>query len=78
MMTYRLQKEGYTVLAAADSEVAMAYLHTTYPDLVITDLMMSYYSGLEVLSYIKTAIPSHIPVVILSRIRNLQYRKRWN
>lgn len=66
MMTYRLQKEGYTVLAATDGEVAMTYLRTTRPDLVITDLTMPYYSGLEVLTYIKTAIPMPTPVIVLS------------
>lgn len=66
MMTYRLQKENYTVLAATDGEVAMTYLRTTRPDLVITDLTMPYYNGLEVLTYIKTAISTSIPVIVLS------------
>lgn len=66
MMTYRLQKEGYTVLAATDGEVAMTYLRTTRPDLVITDLTMPYYSGLDVLTYVKTAISTSIPVIVLS------------
>lgn len=66
MMTHYLQKAGYTLLAAADGKEALDYLRTTSPDLVITDLMMPYHNGLEVLKYVKTAINSSIPVIILS------------
>ncbi|MBC3788008.1 response regulator [Spirosoma utsteinense] len=66
MMMYCLQKAGYTLLAATDGKEALDCLRTTSPDLVITDLMMPYHNGLEVLNYVKTTVNSSIPVIILS------------
>lgn len=66
MLTYRLQKEGFTVLAVSDGKQALESLRTTTPDMVITDLMMPYHSGLEVLEYVKKTLSSHIPVLVLS------------
>ncbi|WP_240163555.1 response regulator transcription factor [Spirosoma taeanense] len=66
MLSYRLQKEGYTVLTASDGKQALECLRTNIPDLVITDLMMPYHSGLEVLEYVKKSLNTRIPVLVLS------------
>jgi DNA-binding response OmpR family regulator len=66
MLSYRLQKEGYTVITAADGKQALECLRTNTPDLVITDLMMPYHNGLEVLEYVKKSLNTRIPVIVLS------------
>lgn len=66
MITFRLQKQGYTVVTAVDGRQALDYLQATTPDLVITDLMMPYHSGLEVVEYVKTSKSVSIPVIVLS------------
>ena len=66
MMTIRLQKYGYTVLTAVDGRHALDVLRSTTPDLVITDLMMPYHNGLEVVDYVKTSMSASIPVIVLS------------
>ncbi|MFD2569451.1 response regulator transcription factor [Spirosoma soli] len=66
MLSYRLQKEGYNVLTASDGKQAMECLRTSTPDLVITDLMMPYHNGLEVLEYVKKSLGNCIPVIVLS------------
>lgn len=66
MLSYRLQKEGYTVLTASDGKQALECLRSHTPDLVITDLMMPYHSGLEVLEFTKKSLSSRIPVIVLS------------
>lgn len=66
MLSYRLQKEGYIVMTANDGRQALDYLRTTTPDLVITDLMMPYHSGLEILEYVKKSIQTRVPVIVLS------------
>ncbi|WP_266364060.1 response regulator transcription factor [Tellurirhabdus rosea] len=65
MLSYRLQKEGFNVLQAADGKEALECLKNNVPDMVITDLMMPYHNGLEVLEYVKRSM-SDIPVIILS------------
>lgn len=66
MLSYRLKKEGYTVLTAVDGRQALEYLRTNTPDLVITDLMMPYHNGLEILEYVKKSISARTPVIVLS------------
>lgn len=66
MLTYRLQKEGYTVLTAADGRQALSCLGTTIPDLVITDLMMPYHGGLDIVRYIRDCISRPVPIIVLS------------
>jgi two-component system response regulator VicR len=66
MMTFRLQKQGYTVITAVDGRQALDLLQSLTPDLIITDLMMPYHSGLEVIEYVRTSLSASIPVIVLS------------
>lgn len=62
----KLAKEGFKLLIAEDGKQAMDLLKIHSPDLVITDLMMPYHNGLEILEHIKKNINSETPVLILS------------
>ncbi len=66
MLTYRLQKEGYHVITATDGKQALDFLRTSVPDLVITDLMMPYHNGLEIVEFVKKSLGPTIPVIVLS------------
>lgn len=61
----RLQKEGYEVVVACDGRDAMKKIAEATPDLLITDIMMPYASGLELLGAVKSS-EKKIPVIILS------------
>lgn len=54
------------MLTAVDGRQALEYLRTNTPDLVITDLMMPYHNGLEILEYVKKSISARTPVIVLS------------
>ncbi|HEY4651950.1 MAG TPA: response regulator [Pontibacter sp.] len=64
-MEFRLKKDGHDVITTTDGQEALARLAGTTPDLVITDIMMPFASGLEVLSYVKKNLPD-VPVIVLS------------
>lgn len=64
-LEFRLKKDGYETVVVDDGQKAIEYLKTTTPDLVITDLMMPYASGMEVLYYLTQNLPK-VPVIILS------------
>lgn len=64
-LEFRLGKDGYGISVARDGNEAMDKLKNDDFNLIITDLMMPYVSGLEILSYVKSNLPK-IPVVILS------------
>lgn len=65
---YKLNKEGFHVIEAQNGKQAMAEFELVKPDLVITDVMMPFSSGLELLSWIKNLKSRNIPVIVLSKI----------
>ncbi len=66
-LEFRLRKDGYDVVAAENGKEALEKLKsgTNSFRLVITDLMLPYVTGMEVLSYIKSN-QSDVPVIVLS------------
>jgi DNA-binding response OmpR family regulator len=62
----KLKKEGYEVIATGDGRDAIARIEKDDPDLVISDIMMPYASGLEVVSLVKQPGRKTIPIIILS------------
>ena len=66
MLEFRLKKDGHEVVITNDGRAAVEKLGDFQPDLVITDIMMPYLSGLEVVSAVKKQYPTGTPVIILS------------
>jgi DNA-binding response OmpR family regulator len=64
-LEFRLKKDGYSTTVVENGQTAIDYLKANTPDLVITDLMMPFVSGMELLYYMKQNLPD-IPVIILS------------
>lgn len=63
---HRLKKDGHNVIIAYDGREALRELETISPDLVITDIMMPFASGLEIIEIVKKKKGKKIPVIILS------------
>ena len=62
-----LEERGYEVLVAEDGEHAIATATTAKPDLIVSDLVMPYLDGYEVLRAIRADDRlMKIPVLILS------------
>ena len=64
-LEFRLKKDGYEVTTARDGREAIEKLKTGKFNLVTTDLMLPFVTGLEVLSYVKLAMPD-MPIIVLS------------
>jgi two-component system response regulator AtoC len=60
-----LKRDGYEVTTAADGEQAVAALHRTPIDVVVTDLVMPRMGGLELLRHCATAHPD-VPVIMIT------------
>jgi DNA-binding response OmpR family regulator len=66
-MELKLKKEGYEIIKCIDGLEAMQKLEEHSPDLVITDIMLPYSSGLEIVRKIKeNEATKHTPVIVLS------------
>ena len=48
LLSYSLEKEGFTVRVAADGEQALEALAEEPPDLVLLDWMLPHLSGIEI------------------------------
>ena len=62
----KLKNEGFEVIGTQDGRQALKALETTLPDLIITDILMPYTSGLELISIVKSNQNKKIPIIVLS------------
>jgi DNA-binding response OmpR family regulator len=62
----RLKKDGHQVAMAADGREAMEHINTENFDLIITDIMMPFSSGLEIVGRVKHNVERKTPVIVLS------------
>lgn len=64
-LEFKLIKDGYTVIISEDGRDAMEKLKTENFDLILTDLMLPFISGSQIIEYIKQNIPG-LPIIVLS------------
>ncbi|MFD2033791.1 response regulator transcription factor [Belliella marina] len=64
---YRLKKEGFKVFIAKDGDSGIKAVSQYKPDLLITDIMLPYKSGLEV-TYLARKLFPKMPILILSSL----------
>lgn len=62
----KLRNEGFEVIGTQDGRQALKSLETIVPDLIITDILMPYTSGLELISIVKSSQNKKIPIIVLS------------
>lgn len=64
-LEFKLAKDGYLIAVARDGKEAMKRISNEFFNLIITDLMMPYISGVEILTFVKAKFPD-LPVIVLS------------
>lgn len=64
-LEFKLTKDGYDVVIAPDGRKAMEMLEKESFHLVITDLMLPFVNGSELIEHIKNNIPE-LPIIVLS------------
>ncbi|HEX8278139.1 MAG TPA: response regulator transcription factor [Segetibacter sp.] len=62
----KLKNEGFEVVTASDGREALKVLEHFSPDLIVTDILMPYTSGLELISIVKSGQRKKIPLIVLS------------
>ncbi len=67
IVRFRLEKEGHTVISAADGPTGLISAVSRHPDMVILDVMMPGMDGFEVLRRMKNdARTAQTPVIMLT------------
>lgn len=66
LLKFRLEKEGYKLLIAVDGKEAIELIEEHDPELILTDIMMPFVSGLEVISHVRNKLNSQTPIIVFS------------
>lgn len=69
-LEFRLRKQGFEVILAADGKEALEKIKTESPDLVVADIMMPHVTGLELTSCVRKKMKSDLPIIIISALGN--------
>jgi len=67
-LEFRLKRDGYLIQTAADGRDGLNKISTLKFDLVITDIMLPFNNGLEVVSKLKNDDEKKCPVIVLSSV----------
>lgn len=67
ILEFILKKEGYQVTSCKDGLSAIEKIGVLIPDLIITDIMLPFRSGLEIIRYSKENFED-IPVIVVSSL----------
>jgi len=67
LVSYNLQKEGYTVSCVGTGEEALNSARTLLPDLIVLDLWLPSVDGLDVCKQLKSdSRTQHVPIIMLT------------
>ena len=66
LLKFRLEKEGYKLLIAVNGKEAIELIEEYNPELILTDIMMPFVSGLEVISHVRNKLNLQTPIIVFS------------
>lgn len=70
LLHFRLEKGGYEVKLSRNGKEVKEYLAQTIPDIIVSDIMMPYFSGMELIDYVRNELGSKVPIIIISSAGN--------
>lgn len=65
---FKLKKDGYSILTAENGKIAAEILKKEKVNLIITDLLMPYMGGLELIVLVRKDLNLSLPIMVLSHI----------
>ncbi len=68
LIEHKMASEGYEIILAKDGKNASELLKKNDYDLIVTDLLMPYMTGLELITLVRSKLSKNIPIIVLSRI----------
>ena len=67
-IAFKLSKDGYDIKTACDGKEAKEIIADFLPDLVVSDVMMPFVNGLELVKFIKEFKEKEIKVILLTSL----------
>jgi DNA-binding response OmpR family regulator len=66
LLKFKLEKEKYELFIAEDGKTALELIEKNNPDIILTDIMMPYVSGLELTSHVRNKLKKKTPILVFS------------
>ena len=66
LLKFKLEKEGYSLFIADNGKKTIELIEEHNPELILTDIMMPFVSGLEVISHVRNKLNLLTPIVVFS------------
>jgi DNA-binding response OmpR family regulator len=67
MIAFKLKKDKFgEIFTATDGKAAKQIVEEEIPDVIVTDILMPYCSGLELISYVRNELHRNTPIITLS------------
>lgn len=70
LLKYRIEKEGYLVTTTTNGKNVVEMLDQSLPDLLVADIMLPYFSGMELVDYLRNDLKSNTPIILISSASN--------
>ncbi|MBU2973008.1 response regulator transcription factor [Zobellia sp. B3R18] len=70
LLNFRLKKGGYEVNHSSNGKEVKEFLSKNMPDIIVSDIMMPYFSGMELIAYVRKELKSQVPIIIISSAGN--------
>jgi len=71
LLKHRLEKEGYQVLTLSNGKEIISQLHGFVPDLIVLDLVMPEYGGLDICEMLNNdPLGSSTPIIVVTGLAN--------
>ena len=67
-LEHRLKMDGFDVFSAIDGKQGAEKIKDNGFDIVLTDLHMPNFSGLDLIKYIRNDLKSNIPIIMVTRV----------
>jgi len=71
-----LQQSGHEVIISPDGKDGIQVLKQGGVELVITDVNMPYFKGLEIVRFVKTQMDAPVPVIVITAIAQEETREQ--
>ena len=66
LLKFKLEKEGYKLFMAKNGKEAIEIIEEHDPEMILTDIMMPFVSGLEVISHVRNKLDLKTPIIVFS------------
>ncbi len=70
LLNFRLSKGGYEVNYCRNGKEVKDILAKNMPDIIISDIMMPYFSGIELIDHVRNRLTSKVPIILISSAGN--------